>query len=301
MIAVVVPTIREECFKKFIHEWKGLFLKHKIQLIKVEDGESPVVTHYDFRTLIENGVVGEQHGIDEIAKENKDLIYCKNDGVRNLGFLYISEYLKDVSIIITLDDDCYPIKDTDPIQEHIDALNMRVPISWISTASEYMRGFPYGIREEAEVVLSHGVWDGVKDWDAPTQLTYGNRDVTFYKGVVPKGILFPMCIMNVAFKRKILPFMYQAPAYGSYQRFSDIWCGIHAKRDIDTLGYAVVTGYSKIYHSRVSDVFVNLKKEAKGIGVNEHCWKEGYIIPDEHKEYFSMYQDKRMRWKKIVK
>lgn len=286
-IAIVVPTIRPESFAIFMQNWKYLFLKHNTTVISIKDGDEPKLLSF------------EEKSVKEIMDEDSDLIYNFNDGVRNLGFAYIAKFLPDIEYIITLDDDCYPMEGTDPIQDHIDALNMKVPVSWISTASEYMRGFPYEIRDEAEVVLSHGVWEGVKDWDAPTQLTRGNRDVTFYKGVVPKGVLFPMCIMNVAFKRKILPYMYQAPAYKDYQRFSDIWCGINAKRAIDEKGWAAVTGYSTIYHSRASNVYTNLKKEARGIGINEGYWK-GEISEDD-KEYFDNYHTKMKRWENLMK
>ena len=95
----------------------------------------------------------------------------------------------------------------------------------------YMRGFPYGLREEAECVLSHGTWEGVADFDASTQLLFGTPKVTSRKMPVPKGVLFPMCIMNVAFKRKMVPYMYQAPMFLNINRFADIWGGIETKKN----------------------------------------------------------------------
>lgn len=289
-IAVVVPTIREENYREFVKKWDTLFRHHNITLITIKDGEDPELT-------CNKGLF--TYSVRSIMGDDFDLIYNKNDGVRNLGFAFIAVELPRIEYIITLDDDCYP-NDNDPIQEHIDALQMRVPTSWISTASHYMRGFPYAVRNENEVVLSHGVWENVKDWDAPTQLTRGNRDVTFYKGPIPKGIMYPMCIMNVAFKRKMLPFMYQAPMGEKIglDRFADIWSGINAKREIDKQGWAAVTGYSTIYHSRASDVFTNLVKEAKGIGLNEEYWKDTKEIR-EH-EYFQLYHEKMRRWQKFI-
>ena len=278
MIAVVVPTIRPDSYKLFIEKWRDLFIRHDVSLVTVWDGENPVVQHQ-----------GKDHTVRDImGKKHENLIYNKNDGVRNLGFAFVAKYMPEIEYVITLDDDCYP-NNNDPIQEHIDALNSKVPTSWISTASEYMRGFPYAVRSESEVVLSHGVWENVKDWDAPTQLTHGNRDVTFYKGPIPKGTLYPMCIMNVAFRRKIIPYMYQAPmGYKiGIDRFADIWCGIESKKVIDSHGWAVVTGYSTIWHDRASNVFVNLQKEAKGIGMNEEYGKD---------PYFKIYEKKRKKW-----
>ena len=174
-IAIVIPTIRD--MRPFMEAWRPLFDKHNVELLVVYDGDVPKVRNETVNTLM---------------GKYKDCIVNFNAGVRNLGFAYVAKYLPDVEYIITLDDDEVPIGD--PIQDHIDALNKRVPVSWMSTAvDEYMRGFPYGIREEAEVVLSHGVWEGVADWDAATQLVKGShREVEFYKGPIPKGIYYPM-------------------------------------------------------------------------------------------------------------
>ena len=219
-----------------------------------------------------------------------------NGGVRNLGFAYVAKFMPEIDVIITFDDDVRPIGD--PIQDHLDILNKRVPVSWISTASEYMRGFPYKIRDEAEVVLSHGVWENVADWDAPTQLVLGShRKVDFYKGIIPKGIYFPMCIMNVAFKRKMLPFMYQAPPAPELNigRTDDIYCGILAKREIDKNGWAAVSGYARIFHERESNVYKNLNQEAKTIEIMEDFWKG-----DESHPYFKIYRKKLSLWQNFL-
>lgn len=279
-IAAVIPTIRPESYKKFLEAWEPLFLKHNVTVIVVHDGERPVA----------NGVT-----LDSIMGKYKDAIVNFNGGVRNLGFAFAAKYIKP-DIVITLDDDVRPIGD--PIQDHLDILSKKVPVSWISTASEYMRGFPYKIRDEAEVVLSHGVWEGVADWDAPTQLVLGShRPVTFPKMPVPKGIYFPMCIMNVAFKAKMLPYMYQAPPAPELHigRTDDIYCGILAKREIDRQGWAAVTGYARVHHERESNVYKNLEQEAKTIELMETFWKGEVEHP-----YFKIYQEKFELWQQFL-
>lgn len=277
-IAVVVPTIRD--MRPFMKAWQPLFEKHNVELLIVSDGEIPRVRNETINTLM---------------GKYKDCIVNFNGGVRNLGFAYVAKYLPDVEYIVTLDDDEVPVGD--PIQDHIDALNMRVPISWMSTASKYMRGFPYGVRDEAEVVLSHGVWEGVADWDAPTQLTQGNRPVTFPMMPIPKGVYFPMCIMNVAFKRKLLPHMYQAPPAPELNigRTDDIFCGILAKREIDKQGWAAVTGYARTHHERASNVYSNLNLEAKTIQLMETFWQG-----DESHPYFKIYREKLEIWQTFL-
>lgn len=275
--AIVLPTIRD--IRPFMKAWQPLFDKHDVELLVVYDGKVPKVRNETVNTLM---------------GEYADCISNFNGGIRNLGFAYIAKYLPDVEYIITLDDDEVPIGD--PIQDHLDALNRRVPISWMSTASEYMRGFPYGVRDEAEVVLSHGVWEGVADWDAPTQLVKGSHHpLEFYKGPIPKGIYYPMCSMNLAFKRCMLRYIFHAPWALGVNRFDDIFAGITSKREIDKHGWAVVTGYARVNHQRASNVFTNLKNEAPGIELNETFWKG-----DESHEYFTIYRQKLKLWHTFI-
>jgi hypothetical protein len=106
-----------------------------------------------------------------------------------------------------------------------------------------------------------------------------------------------MCGMNIAFKRKMLPYMYYAPmgyAVG-LDRFADIWLGITSKRTIDENGWAVVTGYSRVRHDRASNVWKNLQKEARGLELNETFW-EG----DENDPYFKIYEDNRKKWFELM-
>lgn len=284
MIAVVVPTVagREETYNGFVEAWKDLFDKHDVMFIQVLDGEEPSV----------NGVKASK-----VMGKYASCLSNFNGGIRNLGFAFVAKYLPNIDIILTLDDDTRPVGDT--IQDHLDILAKRVPVSWISTASEYMRGFPYGIRDEAEVVLSHGVWDNVADWDAPTQLVMGSqREVEFYKGPIPKGIYYPMCGMNLAFKRKMLPYIYQAPQVleMGIGRADDIMAGILSKRDIDREGWAVVSGYARVFHARASNVFRNLRLEAATIELFETVWQG-----DESHPYYEIYREKLDTWQAFLK
>lgn len=283
-IAIIVPTIRPENYKDFIKAWTPLFEKHNVHLFTVYDGADPVVEYE-----------GKKFTVPEVMGKHADTIYNFNSGVRNVGFALAYKLIKP-DMYLTLDDDEVP--DGDTIQDHIDILNKRVPVSWISTASEYMRGFPYGIRDEAEVVLSHGIWQGFADWDAPTQLVMGNRPVTFYKGPIPKGILFPMCIMNLAFKPQVLPWIFQPPQgekVGIW-RFDDMWSGILTKRAIDENGWAAVTGYSSVVHQRASNVWTNLKHEGTGLQLHETFWQG-----DESDPFFTIYRQKLARWQEFLK
>jgi hypothetical protein len=278
MIAIVVPTIRS--MKPFIKAWSKLIKKHDATLITVIDGDEPYL-------LIDGVKISKE----EVMGEYADLIYNHSSCCRNLGFAYA--YKHGYETIISMDDDVTPVGDT--IQDHLDALEMRVPISWMKIGSEYTRGFPYGVRDEAEVVLSHGVWTGIPDYDAPSQLINGSHEMMFYKGSIPKGALYPMSAMNVAFKRKLMTYMYQPPMSMGFGRFDDIWSGIGSKWAIDKKGWAVVTGYAVVKHQRASNVFKNLESEAKGIELNELFWKDKQTDP-----YFKLYAECLVRWREFL-
>ncbi|HLD92206.1 MAG TPA: hypothetical protein VI795_02285 [Patescibacteria group bacterium] len=279
-IAVVVPTIRPEKINEFLVAWKYLFDKHNVEFILIDDsGDKPQIRNNRLEPLLQD-----------------DLISNKCAGVRQLGFLYIANYLPNIEYIFTTDDDCTPIGD--PIQNHIDQLNRRVPISWLSTATDiYTRGFPYQVREEALVMLSHGVWDSVPDYDAPTQLlTPKDFKPAYYRGIIPKGIFFPMCGMNLAFRREALPYIFFAPVgqYKGAERFDDIWAGLEIVKDFARLNWGIVSGYAKVNHLRASNVFASLEKECVGIRKNEEYYLGIYD------EWYKDFIIKRQKWLTII-
>ena len=295
-IAVIVPTIRPESWNVFFDKWGDIFDKHKVMLIKVDDSK-------DYPTLISYRFLGDKEvsSFQENALQ-KDWLFNKTDGCRNLGFF--AAYEAGAEIFISLDDDVYPVGD--PIQDHINALSMSVSPNWTSTAQDWrVRGIPV-FGEKWPVMLSHGVWAGVPDFDAPTQLLNPDvKDIAFNRTNVPVGVLFPLCIMNVAFRRELLPYMYQSPMGKRLaefdlpvgDRFADIWAGIIAKRACDANNWGVVTGYSTIYHSRASNVFTNLRKESVFLELNETFASEFYN-PETTDKYVLLYRSMLAAWQK---
>lgn len=289
---MVVPTIRPQQFAQFQEAWQPLFTKHNVCLIAVHDGENPTLE-----------VDGENVDID-FYKKHEDVIFNYNDGCRNLGFLYIAKHLPAIEYIISLDDDVRPHGDT--IQAHLWNLQMKVLYvpGWISTMMDQPpRGLPYNERDVWPVVLSHGLWFGVADYDAPTQLLNGTEPGQFQEMVVPADIYFPMCAMNFAFKRCLLPYIYQAPmgrklaAFGLpvYDRFADIWSGVAAKFACDYHDWGVVSGRAYVHHIRASSVWANMRKEAPGLELNESFVKE-FTNPDTKEPYVLFFKSKLEQW-----
>ena len=317
-IACVTPTIRRECFDKFHEAWKPLFRKHNVTLITVWDGDKP--------SLDVTGPLHEEKIDDILGKdiwsEHKDLFCRFTDACRNIGFVYAAIYNFDY--VLTLDDDLIPPAGADPIQEHLDVLQKRVPIQWINTAhqdSPYLRGFPYGIREEAPVMLSHGVWCNVPDFDATTQLQLTNNwtersklpyTLPYYVGPIPRNIQWSHCGMNVMIRKKLLPYYYFAPmgvdsGFPDLHRFADIYLGHVLTKIMADRYWAAYTGSAMVIHTRASDPFKNLVQEKIGKSWNEWLWRDNYHTDDDHpglsddaRHYKMTYAAKRTRYAQLI-
>ena len=276
-VYIVIPTIRSLAFLK---DWKDAFNKthlviiedHKTQEIESPTGGFQSIHHYTWEDSKKN------------FGKNEWIFSRRNAGIRSYGFW--KAYTLGADVIITLDDDCYPI-DRDLVSQHLENLNTKAPDGWFPTFPDrrfvYTRGFPYGIRNKRRVVVSHGLWTHHIDLDAKTQIHHPNVNLPPYPPIlqfIPQGLYFPMCSMNLAFVRSVTPLMY-FPLMGKdpfgnawgYDRFDDIWAGIFAKKIIDHLGFAVVNGSPFVEHRKASDTAKNLIKEQKGIATNETLWK----------------------------
>lgn len=273
---LVVPTIRETSIKRFLEEWKNELSLLKV--IIVED--NPEKTF-----LIPNAENIDHYSWQEIDKELGEdswIIPRRTDCIRSFG--YYKAYQADLPIMITLDDDCYPLRSEDQIsfvETHINQLQQKTSTdhSWCETTEGVTpRGVPYfELTRERECILNHGLWENVPDYDAPTQLLVSrdNKVHTWKQFVVPVGKYYPMCGMNVAIKKELIPafyFLLMGRNY-PYDRFGDIWAGVISKKIIDHLGYAVSSGKPAIHHDRASNVWANLRKEAPGLEINETLWK----------------------------
>lgn len=291
-ICCVLPSIRPQHLAEFKQEWKRLFESHRVTVVAVLDGDEPLLE-------VDGKVLGKASAFVEPADQG--LFFNRSDCCRNYGFYYAAKYLNP-QFVYTLDDDCFPIPNTDPIAEHLSILNQPVPLSWMNTGngvpfSPFYRGVPYKVRLEGKVAASHGTWLETPDLDAPTQLTLTGKidtDPDFFRGPIPKNVLAPVCGMNLMVTREALPLLYFAPMGPKVglHRFSDIWMGISLLRGLWEKNQTLYTGLGKIRHSRASDVFKNLAQESEGLRLNEDWWVEG----DEIHPYFGEYRKLREQY-----
>ncbi len=148
--------------------------------------------------------------------------------------------------------------------------------------NQRVRGMPYDpdAARGLSSMVNIGLWSKVLDFDAITQLSMPPTEYDIVReegpnGTVAPGQFLPMCGMNLAFRREAIPLMYFGLQGQGYPvgRFDDIWCGVLAKRISDHLGWAWTYGNPIVEHSRASDPFRNLMKEAPGVAEHETYWR----------------------------
>lgn len=263
MNVLVVPTIRESVVE-FLNSWDSI--EPWDSIIIVEDNpEKTIFTdckhHYSWKE------------IDEDLGDDSWIISRRDSAIRSYGFL--KAYQMGAEQIFTLDDDCFPIEPGNYIRKHLK--NLYETPRWTQTAGCRTRGIPYdNLGTLPNVVISVGLWEGVPDFDSVQMLSNDVREFTPPSGtrIIPKDQYFPLCGMNFAFQKKATPLCF-FPLMGEgrpYRRFDDIWFGIIAKKICDHLGWHISVGEPHIHHSKASNKFKNLEREAPGIVANESFW-----------------------------
>jgi hypothetical protein len=267
MIVVIpnhLPTL------DFLKEWEEL--KH-CKIIVVQDiGDKPEIPDgFDVK-------IYDHKDIEKDLGKNTWIIPSRTSACRSYG--YYKAYQQGDEFIATLDNDCFPETEDYWIDGHLQNLTKKVTLGWESSIPDSnlpTRGFPYKIRDNSEVVLSHGLWSNVPDFDGIDMLkqpnTRFNRCLT--NKIIPQYNYYPMCGMNLAWKREITPLMY----FGIFgpdwkiDQYDDIWAGIFSKKILDHLGKAVISGYPSVEHRKQSNAFINLEKQAPGLMLNEELWQ----------------------------
>ncbi|KAK3440353.1 hypothetical protein EUGRSUZ_B00630 [Eucalyptus grandis] len=203
-------------------------------------------------------------------------------------------------------------KDIDALQQHMKNLpTTSTPFFFNALydpyrdGADFVHGYPFSLQAGVLTAVSHGLWLNIPDYDAPTRLVKPLQKKLKFSSLhicwipdacdsnpryvdavmtIPKGTLFPMCGMNLAFNRELIgPAMYFGLMGGNGQpigRYDNMWAGwctkflfpLASRVICDHLGLEVKTGLPYVWHSKASNPFVNLRKEYKGI-----YWQEELI------------------------
>lgn len=266
-VAIIVPTIREKEINLFLEKWD---FPDYCKVYIIEDNPEK-------KFKLSKNV--HFHGSWQDFEEMEDSwIFSKKCGGGIRSYAFYRGWKDGCDYFCSLDDDCLPDCNGEKfIEEHIKQLETNNG-KWLHTTENIRaRGIPYiNTGKENETLINMGFWKKNADFDAPTQLLHGSIEVLQKKwSPVPSGYYFPLCGMNISFKREVISLMFQPLMGEKYRvwRFDDIWCGIIAKKICDHLNYLVRAGSPNIVHSRASNVWSNLRKEVNGLEANEEFWE----------------------------
>ncbi len=294
---LVVPSNRKNSLETFLSAWAPKGSSPWDHIVVVWDGDTTPDT-VEVLCADHNA-----HVIDRSKFADNGfprLVFSRGSSAcRCAGYLYAMEHLSP-EVIYTLDDDCLPVQEDKSyiVREH--RKNLFNTPCWESTVPGYrVRGIPYGNQgipsgnqtayyghsnNRPKVMLSVGLWSGSPDLDAATEL---HRMTLIEAGdpippmplplgprVMSRNVVWPMSSMNMAWRVEFTPAMIMPPSGDGqvYDRFEDIWCGLLVQRVLKAHNWHATVGTPLVLHSRASDTFANLQKEAAGVRLNECLW-----------------------------
>jgi hypothetical protein len=224
--------------------------------------------------------------IDEVLGAAAWIIPRKTGASRS--FPMYQAWKAGADFVLTMDDDCLPPPENAEsfFETHLEAFRLD---RWFRTIDgETPRGIPYGDKGALPVLVNHGIWTGIPDLDGPTALVRERHPTAIVlraaREVIPPGMYFPLCAMNVCYRREAIPAAYNllmGLEDAGFDRFDDIWSGLFIKRIADHLGHYITNGIPFVRHAKASNLFANLRKEALGIHLHEDFWKHVSAAPME--------------------
>lgn len=203
---------------------------------------------------------------------------------------YFGYLISTKKYIISIDDDCLPAKDgsgnlIDAIEQHMTNLKTPATPFFFNTlydpfrkGADFVRGYPFSLRNGVECAISSGLWLNVADYDAPTQAVKPHERNTRYVDAVltvPLRAMMPVSGINIGFNRRVLgpalvPALHlKGEGKQRWETMEDIWCGMCAKVVCDHLGFGAKTGLPYVWRNGSGNAWESLKRESKGVKLME--------------------------------
>lgn len=207
---------------------------------------------------------------------------------------------RGAKIVVVLDDDCFPydlegVSDSHNLLSyfaslHENALEPQEVEMYKVVTNPPSRGTPYYNRTvKMPVAASLGFWNNIPDLCAPAQLVRGPFCKMEFDRKPVFGQMFPYCGMNVAFRTEFLPWAY----FVDLPRVDDIFAGYLFQKEAYRRGYCFNLNGPLVHHSRQSNVWANLKEEAKYLERNETLWSDIFLSnSNDYEELKKLIPDK---------
>lgn len=255
-VAVVLPTCRRYMIpaQTVTADWIVVH-DRELRPIEVEHGEEPQRTNGNVLRNLVDGVVAANLVAPDVARYGEGTSAIRQAG---LDYAYDAGY----KYVLTVDDDCLLPRDW--VQAHLQCLRGSVSLGNNTVPGEVIRGNPRG---GLPVGISHGLWSGVLDYPAWYQLSaHPELKSLEDRGFSRISAPFPMCGMNVGFRRECLPAVY---FQHQFLRHDDIFAGWLAEKVLTLHGYGFANGGAVVQHLRASNAEANLVKELPGDAIND--------------------------------
>uniref|UniRef100_A0A2P2Q335 UDP-arabinopyranose mutase n=1 Tax=Rhizophora mucronata TaxID=61149 RepID=A0A2P2Q335_RHIMU len=279
-IDIVIGALQPD-LTSFMNEWRPVFFRFHLIIVKDPD-------------LKEELKIPEGFNLDVYTKSDIDRIVGSSTSILFSGYScrYFGFLISRKKYVVSIDDDCFPAKDSngfvvDAVAQHI--ANLRAPATpfFFNTlydpyreGADFVRGYPFSLRNGVTCALSCGLWLNLADLDAPTQaLKPGQRNSRYVDAVmtVPSKAMMPISGINVAFDREVLgPALVPALKLAGEGKFRwetmvDLWSGMCVKVVCDHLGLGVKSGLPYVWRNDRGDAIASLKKEWEGVKLMEEA------------------------------
>ncbi len=305
-----IPTFLCEYYKnleKYGHD------QQEIGFIIVGDNRTPKITEDFVKHYSVNRYWTEYWSPQKQDKWLKEKFPNKGESLRNVipendmrrrNFGYLRALEMGSDIIITIDDDNYPLPNYDWLGLH--TCNLGEYCQSISSANSfvnpcrffdfelpfYSRGYPFAhlfadtieyfdARDSRESVLNMGLWVGKPDVDSYTNIVYPDLKTEYSQLLnsaysIKMDNYFPINTQNTSFKKELSIFhnLYMEPLYDlPSHRFDDIWAGLFCLKLIHKKGKTASFGTPLVEHRRnIHNYQKDLQTEFIGASLNTKMW-----------------------------
>eukprot|EP00798_Chlamydomonas_sp_ICE-L_P016427 gene16427-22641_t len=245
----------------FLDGWKNILSPYHLIIVIYGGGAKPALPA---------GFNADLYTSDDFAQlgSSASCLTTTKRGCISFGILMSTK-----KYVLVLDEYCVPApepKSTTPmdtLQAHVDNLDEpSTPFFFntlydpFRTGADFVRGYPFSLRDGVPTAISHGLWLNVPDYDAPTRMVKPRERNHRYVDAtltVPRGVMFPMSSLNLAFNRELIGVaLYMAEGQ------EDIWAGWCSKVIADHLGYGIKTGLPYVINETPKGAIDAMNKDA---------------------------------------
>lgn len=277
-VDIVIGALHSD-LTTFMNEWRPVFSRFHLIIVKDPDLSGEIQIPEGF-----NVDVYTRSDIDRVVGSSTSVLFS-GYSCRYFGYL-----MSRKKYVISIDDDCIPAKDNegslvDIVAQHITNLTTPATPFFFNTlydpyrkGADFVRGYPFSLREGVTCALSCGLWLNLADYDAPTQaLKPELRNSRYVDAVltVPVRAMMPLSGINIAFDRELVgPALIPALKLAGEGKFrwetmEDIWSGMCVKVISDHMGLGVKSGLPYVWRNERGNAIESLKKEWEGVKLME--------------------------------